>query len=308
MRDKLTNMIAFLVLALQGPTWLTPLREKLDLPAIGGLEIENGKVVGLTVEGIREVGSTETAAKDSVWHLGSNTKAMTAVLVATYIKTGQIGFDSKVLPLLKVKPESVAKGWEDLTIRQLLEHASGLSPESYPSGRAWFLDKRPVRVQRAEYVLKALAKEPGPKSYVYSNANYTILGAVCEQLGDDTWESLITKRVFTPLGIKSAGFGPVSLRDPQPHLFREGKFRELEQDEVTDNAAVIYPAGAAHMNLEDYARWLQAVLSRDKQLLSESVWQELLTPSTEKGKYAGGWMTVREGGTTKFLTHFGSNT
>ncbi len=301
-------MFLALTLVLQGPSWITPLRDKLDLPAIGGLEIEGGKIVGITIEGINEEGEETKASKEATWHLGSNSKAMTAVLISTFIRTGQIGFDTKVLPLLKVKPESVGKGWDALTVRQLLEHTSGLSSQSYPSGRAWFLDKRPIREQRADYVVKALAKAPGANAYVYSNANYTILGAICEQLGDETWEKLIAERVFKPLGIKSAGFGPVSLRDPQPHSFKEGKFRGLEQDEAADNAAVIYPSGGIHMSLEDYGLWLQAVLKQDSKLLSEKLWQDILKPSDEKGRYAGGWLVIREGGITKFLTHFGSNT
>ncbi|MEQ1823034.1 MAG: serine hydrolase [Fimbriimonadaceae bacterium] len=301
-------MLLAVLLAAQSSSWLTPLRDSLDLPAIGGLEIEGSKVVGLVAEGVREVGSEEKISKDAVWHLGSNSKAITAALVATYIKSGAIGFDSKVLPLLKIKEDEVATGWGELTVRQLIEHNGGLSAVTYPAGRMWFQDKRPVREQRADYARKVLAKPPGPKRYLYSNQNYTILGAVCEMLGEDTWENLVRSRVLKPIGIESAGFGPVSLRNPQPHMFKDGKFRVLDQDEAPDNAPVIYPAGGLHMNLNDYSKWLIAVMKKDTTLLPPSVWTDLLTPSTVGGRYAGGWLVVRSNGETKFLTHFGSNT
>jgi CubicO group peptidase (beta-lactamase class C family) len=115
--------------------------------------------------------------------------------------------------------------------------------------------------QRMDYAKTAMATPPmGYGKFKYANANYIVLGAICEKLGGREWERLMEERLFRPLGITTGGFGPCPKGAPQPHKFVEGGFILPDVDDVLDNAAVTYPAGGVHMSLPDYAKWIKAVM------------------------------------------------
>lgn len=290
------------------PAWLTELRTKTRVPAIGAITIEGGLIRPAEVEGNTRLGFNDPVTADMPWHLGSNSKAFTAALFATFVREGKATYESKIVKLLEIDPSTIGKGWENLSVRDLLEQTGGVPTASYPGGFGWYYDTRPLRTQRLEYVKASLKNEPvDAGKFVYANANYVILGAVCEKLGNRDWETLIESRLFKPLGIEKAGFGPCPKQAPQPHKSVEGAFALLDVDDVTDNAPVLYPAGGIHMSLRDYAKWLQAVMDENGPL-TKPTWRLLVTPTSISARYASGWLLVREHGRARFMTHMGSNT
>jgi CubicO group peptidase (beta-lactamase class C family) len=125
-----------------------------------------------------------------------------------------------------------------------------------------------------------------------------------EALTGKTWQALMAREVFAPLGLRSAGFGPPgrvgALLQPvghgpalrQPHRLGEPH---------DDLPLVIGPAGRIHMNLTDLATYLAAHRDRTT-LLKPGTWDVLHTPHFD-GEYALGWNTWPDGS----FTHDGSN-
>jgi CubicO group peptidase (beta-lactamase class C family) len=84
------------------------------------------------------------------------------------------------------------------------------------------------RDQRWAYVamfLREKPENPPGSRYVYANAGYAALGAIAERITDTAWETLLARRVFEPLGMRSAGFGAMGTpgKIEQPWQHREGK-------------------------------------------------------------------------------------
>src|SRR5687767_13562872 len=72
---------------------ITRARDKEHPPAVAALVQINGKIEARTVAGVREAGNTIPASLDDRWHLGSDTKAMTATMIARLAERGVLGFD-----------------------------------------------------------------------------------------------------------------------------------------------------------------------------------------------------------------------
>ena len=115
------------------------------------------------------------------------------------------------------------------------------------------------------------------------------------------------KRIFSPLDMKTAGFGPPGAlgktMQPWGHRRIEREWRPRQ----FDNAEALGPAGRVHCSLADWAKFLSLHLSNsNKDLLSKKLLQKIVTPT---GQYAGGWVIVeRNWGKGIVLTHNGSNT
>jgi CubicO group peptidase (beta-lactamase class C family) len=300
------------------------IRAAHHLPALGAVVVLSNRVVALGVTGVRKAGETNLVTASDQWHHGSITKSMTATLAAMLVEEGRIAWTTRiadVFPDLKMTPQ-----WKAVTLEQLLSHHAGAPADLNPSGiwaRVW-LQSGPPHEQR-RFLLEqvtALPPEAAPGTkYIYSNAGYAIAGALLEKVTDQAWEDLITKRLFQPLGMTSAGFGapgtPDRLDQPRGHTFVDDKPRAVEPGRSADNPVGIGPAGIVHCSLMDLAKFAAFHLAGEKgngRLLKPESFKKLhtgLVPLGSSGDdhYAMGWIvTSRDwaGGTA--LTHTGSNT
>lgn len=268
------------------------------------------------VGGVRRVGADEAATSQDRWHIGSNTKAMTAAAYARLVERGLADWAtplSDIFTGVTIDPAFAAATPDDLA-----RHVAGLSDQTAlvlpMAARA---DTRPVVVQRAAQAAMALGQPPGgtPGRFAYGNVNYVLLGAAIERITGRPWEAVIVDEVFRPLGLSGAGLGaPVhdasGLGNAWGH--RGPPEARVAVDPTTpwaDNPPILGPAGTAHMTLYDYARWLQVMIGGEQAWLSAEGVRGLITPR-EGQPYARGWITRPEtwaGGTTT-IAHEGSNT
>ena len=148
----------------------------------------------------------------------------------------------------------------------------------------------------------------------YSNAGYIVAGAMLEAATGQAWEDLISQRLFQPLGMTRAGFGPpegpTPLSEPWGHAIVDDGFGPTPPGPDADNPAAMGPAGTVHASLADLVAYYQAHLAGAMgggPLLSPPSFAVLHTPAAGTD-YAGGWAVVDRtwaGGTT--LSHEGSN-
>jgi CubicO group peptidase (beta-lactamase class C family) len=218
--------------------------------------------------------------------------------------------------------------WKDVRLEQLLTNSSG-APNGLERddlwGKLWRRQGTPIEQRRTlvEGVLKHPPEvEPGSR-FIYSNAGFAIAGAMAETITGTAWEDLMRERLFTPLAMSSAGFGPPGKRGSldQPRGHRDNG-KPIEPGRDADNPPAIGPAGTVHCTIGDWAKYIALHLQGAQghaRLVKAETFTRLHTPMALKGSrsdYAMGWGTPKRGwargkgdrDTGRVLTHNGSNT
>jgi CubicO group peptidase (beta-lactamase class C family) len=296
---------------------LDEIRQRHGVPALAAAAMREGEVVATGVCGVRAYASPKAVTPDDLWHLGSCTKSMTATLAAILVEEGKVRWDTTIGEALPDLRSSLHPDWQKVTLEQLLNHRSGLAKE--PPHELWREAGRrlgtPVE-QRLTFIRGLLAlppAEPPGTKMIYSNQGYAIVGAMLERAAGQPYEELLQKKLFLPLGIKSAGFGapghPGAIDQPLGHRSRSGSFVPIDAGPGADNPPAITPAGRVHCSLADFARytsWHARGPLRDVKLISDANWTRLHTAPAGQD-YAMGWITT-ERPWAGALMHVGSNT
>lgn len=299
---------------------LTAARTKHHLPAIAALVSINGKIEAEAALGLRALDRPETVTVNDRWHIGSDTKAFTATLIARLVEQGVMRFDDSLAASLPVLAKDMHPAYRTVTVAQLLTHTSGLPPltddKDLPPFLAAIATAKDVKGQRAAIARAYLTQPQASKAgeFVYSNLGYIVAGAIAEARTGKTWENLTREQIFAPLGIKNAGFGvPASAGkadQPWGHNDVAGKLLALDPaDPDGDNPTALGPAGTINIALRDWLLFakdhLDGVHGRGK-LLKAETYRKLHTPVT--GQYAFGWgALIGPEGKPLLLTHSGSN-
>lgn len=293
---------------------LEMLRQKHKLPALSVVVAKDGKICDRAAVGVRKSGDPTPITTNDVFHIGSCTKSMTATLTAMLIEDGQLRWDTTIAGVFPELKGKLDRQYETVTVEQLLTHRGGVPGSPPPAAwkRAWEQKGTPTQ-QRTEFIQAVLRAPPqaapGTKM-IYSNQGYAIVGAMLEKLTGKPWEALIMERLFEPLQMKSAGFGPPGaagkVAQPWGH---ERKGTEVKPVQL-DNPPAIAPGGRVHCTLDDLARFIQIHLQGERTgvLLRPATFRKLHTPP-DGGDYACGWGVGKRGWAGgKALSHAGSNT
>lgn len=290
------------------------IRQKHDLPALAVVVIKDGRICDRAAVGVRKRGDSTSVTTNDVWHIGSCTKSMTATLAAMLIEEGKLRWDSTIVEVLPVLQGKIAKQYESVTLEQLLTHRGGVagSPPAAAWRQAW-KERGTATEQRMEFIEAVLREPPkaapGTKT-IYSNQGYAVAGAMLEKVTGKSWEVLITERLFTPLKMTTAGFGPPGTKGKTDQPWGHTGKGKAAMPSQTDNPPAIAPGGRVHCSLDDLARYTIAHLQGERAggLLKPESFRQLHTPPAGSD-YAGGWVVTRRdwaGG--RALSHNGSNT
>jgi CubicO group peptidase (beta-lactamase class C family) len=276
-------------------------------PALAGAIVSREGLVWSSVRGVRQAGGSDPVTADDRWHLGSNTKAITAALFARLVEQGRADWDMTVaqaFPDLTLDP-----AWRSTRLIDLMHHRAGLM-DADVVGLAWLMtaraDPRSLPEQRRTIAEQALAKPPTGtvRNFAYGNANYIVLGAAIEAMTGTSWEDAMRAEVYGPLGLTSAGFGP----PPSPNAWGHRGVAIDPTNPGADNPLALGPAGTAHMTLADYGRFLTVFLSEGGGWISADSVARLTAPAEGPPPgYGCGWI-VQGQGAGRVLGHEGSNT
>ena len=236
--------------------------------------------------------------------IGSITKQFTAAAILKLAEEGRLRVDD---PLTK-HFEGVPDDKRAITLHQLLTHSSGIvdldgAGDWDPIGREEF-------VKRA--FAQPLAFQPG-KGYEYSNAGYSLLGAIIEKLSGMSYERHMRERFFVPLGLYDTGYilapwgeGRLAQGYREAELWGTTLGRPMADD---GPYWVLRANGGIHMTAWDMLRWTRALL--EGRALSAESRKQLWEPHVREGEasdssYGYGWAVQQHGG-MKVVTHNGSN-
>jgi CubicO group peptidase (beta-lactamase class C family) len=311
---------------------LEPYLKEFGLPALSAAVFKNGEIIAAGAVGTRRAGENIPVTIDDRFHLGSDTKAFTALLAGMYVQEGKLRWDSTLGEIFSELKDKMDPEFAKITVEELLSHSSGLADNDLLDlvNRSYQQDGNMDDVRY--WMLKETAPKPLDHSrgskFSYSNLGYTLAGAIVERLSGKTWEELVEAKIFEAMGLATAGFGPqASLGKVDAtlgHFLIDGKPKAMLAGPNGDNPLIIGPAGTINMSVLDFAKWGAWQAGEGKRLpalVSPAILKKLHTPvidtgvredaapgTPKTGKYALGWGQVLESWAPEpALTHAGSN-
>jgi D-alanyl-D-alanine carboxypeptidase len=292
---------------------LVPIASQYGLPALTAAVSDSQHVLARGVTGVRKLGDPTLATLDDHWHLGSDTKAMTATLAALEVEAGKLQWNTTIpelFPGWQIDP-----GYQQVTLRMLLAHVGG-APANFPAD-VWTVmtGSGTAQALRTQAVKMMLSRPPGATvgTFTYANAGYMMAGVAIELASGHAWEDEIGARLFKTLGMSSCGFGPsatgTQVDQPWGHVLEGSTLVPVN----SDNPEAMGPAGTVHCSLADWLAFLREHLAgaRGESThlgISAADWTLLHTTWTGS-TYALGWVIApRAWAQGNAFTHTGSNT
>ena len=299
---------------------LAPIIQKHDVPGMAAAVVSKGETVALGVAGVRTRGKPDKIAAADLFHIGSDTKAMTAMLCGILVDEGKLKWGQTLGQTFPELKKTMHPQYQAVTLEQLLTHrggAPGALEKDELWGKLWQHKGTPTSARRMllQGVTSRPPEAPPGTKYIYSNAGVSLAGCMAEKVTGKSWEDLMREKIFGPLGMTTAGFGAPGTRakndQPRGH---KADGSPVEPGPGADNPVAIGPAGIAHCSVGDWAKFAAANLpSAKKRLVKPETLEKLHTPvppGAGEPKYAMGWIVADNqpwaGGPA--LTHAGSNT
>ena len=249
---------------------------KAHVPGVSLAVVRNGKLVRAAGYGQTNVELAFPATSKSVYEILSLTKQFTATALLMLAEEGKLSLDDRITTRLPDLPAA----WNEITIRHLLTHTSGL--RDYTDVPGWFgtirEDRSPEELIRT---IKPFPLQfPPGSTFRYCNAGYYLLGMIIEKVSGRSYAGFLRERIFKPLGMAATrvadGKGIVPLRASGYH-WEEGVLQNAQYVSPTQKWA----AGAVLSTVEDLARW-DAALYTEKLLKKQSL-RQMWTPAQLSG-------------------------
>jgi D-alanyl-D-alanine carboxypeptidase len=276
---------------------------KTGVPAVSVALLNTSEEI-VSASGVRVLGQPTKVLATDAFHLGSNVKAMLAMIIMRSVELGELRLETPIYDLVPQLRATGKAAYANVTLEQLLSHRAGIEPllvtqdieETLPQFEGGATE------QRKQTLTFLTARDPVAQpgaSFVYSNGGYAVAAALLEIVTGKSYERLIDERLFSVLGIKGTiGWpGQASPAAPYGHLFDNSAFTPLAPDEpIAQFRPALSPAGNVSMNVIDYAKFLRAHLSalrgESAKALTNASYQRLhrAIAGTQFG-YALGWAT-----------------
>jgi len=245
--------------------WIESVRQQHNIPAMGAIVFRADTILARGIAGVRRSNSTALVEERDRFQLGSNSKAITATVLATLVEEGKLTWTTTLADVFPEWRDSMSPDFRAVTIDLLLSHHGGISAFSDTDDKDFKsiprLSGTPAE-RRAAFTTWVLRGKPaGPVGKgIYSNGSYTIAGAIAEHITGESWESLVQARVFKPLGVAGAFAWSDSpdVNQPWGHHETRGGVKPVDPRDPDERVpSIIWPAGSVELSLEDYARFLQ---------------------------------------------------
>lgn len=247
------------------------LRKARGAPGATVAIVENGQVTLAKGFGVRGLKDPRPVDADTIFQIGSVSKAFTAATLATLVDDGKLAWDK---PVIDYMPDfRMYDAWvtRELTVRDLLTHRSGLC-----LGQGDMMMVPATNITRPDLVRRLRYLKPCTSfrsAYAYDNVLYAAAGQLVEEVSGKTWEQSVAERILRPVGMANTvptdGERFVAPNHAQPHGRIGGLVRGAAEQQQMDEREVALggassPAGAITASANDMAKWIQTQLAGGK--------------------------------------------
>lgn len=227
------------------------------VPGLALAVVEDGKVVLARGYGVRELGKPGKVDADTLFDIGSNTKAFTVAALGTLVSSGKLNWDTPVVDELKSFKLDSPYVTQNVTLRDLLTHRTGYCDP----GAAWYTSDasdivRRMRFQKPLYGFRT--------TFCYNNVQYLAASRFIPAITGQSWNDYVAAHLFRPLGMArtvSTEAGVASASNvAAPHGMVDGKPSAIHRY-WPHNMDVFAAVGGIWSSAHDMGRWLQMLLA-----------------------------------------------
>lgn len=267
--------------------------------------VEKNKVVYAKGFGYKDVENKLPATENTLFAIGSCTKAFTCAVMGQLEKDGKLDFDKPVrnyLPAVKFYNDELN---DQVTLRDMMCHRTGLPRHDF----SWYFfpsDSRDSFVQRLQYLEPAFALR---EKWYYNNFMYLLQGVVAEKLTGKSWEDNVREKFLQPLGMVNTNFSVKDMAKTTDFAYGY----TVKKDSIIDKTDfydinAFGPAGSINSSVKEMANWVMTWINdgkfNGKEILPAAFRQDAISsqmimrggaPSKDKpelyfGTYGLGWM------------------
>ncbi len=247
-------------------------------PGASVIVISNGKIVHRAGYGVKDISNNNAITSETIFHLGSMAKQITAVGVLMLVDEGKVKLDEPIGTYLP----GLSRFGTNVTVRRMLNHTSGM-PDYSESGTLYdqFADaySKPYNQDALNFlsVNGTMKFTPGEK-HAYNNTGYDMLGCLIEKVSGLPFQTFMQQRIFNPLKMSNSFAHPNPGRLSAPNLAHSYERRD-GQITAYDSSRMDYlgGSGGVYSTIEDMYLYDQALYT-DK-LVKQTTLAEAFKPA-----------------------------
>lgn len=239
--------------------------------------VQNGQAVYVKGFGVRDIATGQPVTPDTLFDIGSCTKAFTSAAAGILVDEGKMQWDGRVGDYIPFFHLSDPLADENVTMRDLLTHRTGMGGTDllwYGSSLSAEEIIRHVRYIQPEFGFRA--------RFEYQNVMYATAGYAEGMASGGTWQDFVRQHIFEPLGMSGADFSATDAQNAAdhatPHDEKDGKVVTIPWRNI-DSVA---PAGSINAGVKDMAKWIAMQLNdgmaNGQRIVSSKSMKEMHTP------------------------------
>lgn len=298
--------------------WLDRLVERDAVAGLATAVVVDNKVVYEHTVGFADVATKQPVTPETVFRLASLSKAFATAITGLIVDDGKLSWDTKlvdVLPYFKLKDMQSA---DQATVSDILGQRLGLPRNTYDNMLEGDVSYEEL-VRKLDEVDMTC---PVGQCYGYQNVAFAMIGDVLFARTGHFFYQLVDKRIFYPLGMRTASYGRAALETSaswaRPH---RGSAHGWVPFEPAENYYRVAPAAGVNASLRDMEKWLIAQMGGRPDVLPAPLLRELHKPGIDTpvelratpwrrsrltdAHYALGWRVYEYGGET-LIFHAGA--
>jgi len=258
-------------------------RLKAKIPGMSIVIVHDQDVLLVKGFGYADLEKKIPADPQTVYRIGSVTKAFTALMLMQLRDAGKLHLDDpieKYLPEFKIK--SRFPDARPATFRQVAAHYSGLPREAPMLYEYQDTDEQPSVEEQLKCLKDVEMLFPAMTMYSYSNLGYNIMGLALSRVAKQPYDQYVSNQILKPLGMNLSGF---ALTEQMKKHFAVGykpAGSDGSHERSSSHKTVGLATGMLYSNVDDLANFLSLFFREGprggKQVLGSSSLLEMLTP------------------------------
>ncbi|MEM8888822.1 MAG: serine hydrolase domain-containing protein [Bacteroidota bacterium] len=244
--------------------------------------------------GLKELGSGDSIDNETVFRIGSLSKAFAAVLTGIMVEEGKLEWDTplqEILPYFKLKTQEQTEAVE---VQHLLSHSIGFPRHIYTNQ---IEDLKSPRKVADDFKYVYLQGNPG-EYYAYQNAAFAMIEEVLDSVSGLSYQSLLEQKILGPAGMQDASTDMKGIKKhgnkAVPHRY-DRKQQAWVQDSITPKYYNAISAGGINASISDMAAWIQVLFGNRPDVVSPEVLAEVYHPyinTSDKDLFFNKWQGV----------------